>query len=399
VLMIAPRSTWDWDGVLHNNSTNWQPHQPNSRGIKLLQRAAPNALISNSRAPSHAGTMSSHPALASNHLPLPSDGGGFNPDPSITRVGSHYYLTTSTFEYFPGLPLYHARSPRGPWRLIGHALTRADQLTLRTPEPGGGVWAPTLRFHGGWLYLATAAWERYRPQADDRVWPRGFWVRARETRVRALAETLELEAAQRAAGEEVWTTRIDGVDDEDGSAIWSAPVPFDVLGFDQDLFWDEDGTVYLSTTVRKRGWTPAEKRKGFAIHVCSVDMEMGRSTSELKMIRESVVGSGVAEGSHIIKRGRYYYLFTAEGGTESGHSECVSRSTEGPFGPWEVCPHNPLLASGTGDEDEVQNTGHADLVEDEQGQWWAVFLAVRPMRVDEGGQRRWETSVFGKQMM
>lgn len=129
------------------------------------------------------------------------------------------------------------------------------------------------------------------------------------------------------------------------------------------------------------------KLKDFAIHICTVDLATGHSTSEAKLIRES--SSGVAEGSHIFKRGRYYYLFTAEGGTESGHCEWVSRSEVGPFGPWELAPNNPLWRNGV--EDEVQNTGHIDLVEDADGNWWAVLLAVRPMR--KGDQ--WEESVFG----
>lgn len=121
--------------------------------------------------------------------------------------------------------------------------------------------------------------------------------------------------------------------------------------------------------------------------MCTVDLATGSSTSEPKLIRES--SSGVAEGSHIFKRGRYYYLFTAEGGTESGHCEWVCRSEKGPLGPWEVGPNNPLWRNGV--EDEVQNTGHADLVEDANGRWWAVLLGVRPMR--RGGQ--WEDSVLG----
>jgi beta-xylosidase len=105
------------------------------------------------------------------------------------------------------------------------------------------------------------------------------------------------------------------------------------------------------------------------------------------MIRASP--SGVSEGSHIFKRGKYYYLFTAEGGTESGHCEWVCRSEVSPFGPWEVGPANPLWRNGV--VDEIQNTGHADLVEDAEGRWWAVFLGVRPVKRQNG----WEESVFG----
>lgn len=94
---------------------------------------------------------------------------GFNPDPSIVRVGSDFFLTTSSFEYFPGLPIYHSKNLLD-WKLIGHALTRRNQLDMRTVEPGAGVWAPTLRYRanggkdgqGRW-FLACCTWFRYRP--------------------------------------------------------------------------------------------------------------------------------------------------------------------------------------------------------------------------------------------
>jgi beta-xylosidase len=128
--------------------------------------------------------------------------------------------------------------------------------------------------------------------------------------------------------------------------------------------------------------------KDFAIHICKVDLTNGRCLSRPQMARSSA--SGVAEGSHIIKREKYYYLFTAEGGTEGGHSEFVSRSEFGPLGPWEL--GGKVISSGTGPEDEVQNTGHCDLVEDAGGHWWAVLLAVRPTKKLDGA---WEKSVFG----
>ena len=155
----------------------------------------------------------------------------------------------------------------------------------------------------------------------------------------------------------------------------------------QKLFWDDDDIVYLSSTYRKLQPTLGANLKDLAIHICTVDLATGHSTSEPRLIRES--SSGVSEGSHIFKRGSYYYLFTAEGGTDSGHCEWVSRSSAGPLGPWDIGPNNPLLRNG--EVDEVQNTGHADFVEDIHGQWWAVLLGVRPLR-KEGA---WEDSVFG----
>jgi beta-xylosidase len=93
---------------------------------------------------------------------------GFNPDPSVVRVGNDYFLVTSSFEYFPGLPIYHSKDLLN-WQLIGHGLTRSSQLNIRTVEPSAGVWAPTIRFHGGKFYLTTAKWDRYRPQTDVRI--------------------------------------------------------------------------------------------------------------------------------------------------------------------------------------------------------------------------------------
>ncbi|RAL14747.1 glycoside hydrolase family 43 protein [Aspergillus homomorphus CBS 101889] len=280
---------------------------------------------------------------------------GFNPDPSLVRVGSDYFLVTSSFEYVPGAPIYHS-TDLIQWTLIGHALTRPSQLQIQTPEPGGGVWATTLRYHEGTFYCLAACFQRYRPQEDDRVWPRGFYVKTTN----------------------IWN-----------SGSWSDPVYFDQVGFDQDLFWDDDGTVYLSATYRKLKRTPNAQLKDFAVHIVPVDLETGASLAEPQLIRESA--SGVAEGSHLFRRGEYYYLFTAEGGTESGHCEWVCRSKSGTLGPWEVAPTNPLWRNGLADE--VQNTGHADLVEDVKGQWWAVLLGVRPVWRDGA----WEESVFGRE--
>lgn len=141
------------------------------------------------------------------------------------------------------------------------------------------------------------------------------------------------------------------------------------------LFWDDDGKVYLSTTVRMAKRTPGLKIKDFAIHISEIDLPTGRTLSPPKMIRDSPYG--VAEGSHILRKGKYYYLFTAEGGTEAGHQEWVFRSETGPYGPWEG-QGKALWYNGP--DEEVQRTGHCDIFEDGQGNWWAVMLGVRPAK-------------------
>ncbi|KAI5460362.1 glycosyl hydrolase [Mariannaea sp. PMI_226] len=274
---------------------------------------------------------------------------GFNPDPTICVVPATdttpttFFLSTSTFDLFPGCPIYTSTNLID-WRLIGHALTRRSQLELRTVEPGAGSWASTLRYRAEekrW-YLANGLFQRYRPASDERIFPRGFYV---------------------------WT---DNIWDEN---TWSDPVYFDNPGFDQDLFWDNDGKVYLSTTMRTAWRDPSSNLKDFGIHISEIDLPTGRTLTPPKVIRESP--HGIAEGSHLYKRGDYYYLFTAEGGTEAGHQEWVFRSRDGPYGPWEG-QGKPLWYNGP--DEEVQRTGHADIFEDGNGDWWAVFLGVRPVK-------------------
>ncbi|KFA50105.1 hypothetical protein S40293_06381 [Stachybotrys chartarum IBT 40293] len=277
---------------------------------------------------------------------------GFNPDPTVCVVPAtesspaQYYLSTSTFEYFPGAAIYHSADIIN-WTLIGHALNRRSQLDLRTVEPGAGSWASTLRYRPQekrW-YLTNGSFSRYRPVDDERIFPRGFYVYT----------------------DNIW-------DDN----AWSDPVSFDNPGFDQDLFWDDDGKVYLSTTVRMGQRTPGLKLKDFAIHISEIDLPTGRTLTAPRMIRDSPFG--VAEGSHIFRKGKYYYLFTAEGGTEAGHQEWVFRSTKGPYGPWEG-QGKALWYNGP--DEEVQRTGHCDVFEDGDGAWWGVMLGVRPAKKND----------------
>lgn len=139
--------------------------------------------------------------------------------------------------------------------------------------------------------------------------------------------------------------------------------------------------MYLSTTRRVSDRPPGSKLKDFAIHLSEVDLPTGRTLGPPAVVRQSP--HGLAEGSHILRRGGYHYLFTAEGGTEAGHQEWVFRSRRGVCGPWED-RGEPLWYNGPGGE--VQRTGHADVFEDGEGRWWAVLLGVRPLRDEQG---RW----------
>ncbi|KAK6068857.1 Non-reducing end alpha-L-arabinofuranosidase BoGH43B 2 [Seiridium cupressi] len=287
---------------------------------------------------------------------------GFNPDPTVCvvrnatvpedpRPKTHYYLSTSTFEYFPGCAVYHSTDLIN-WDLIGHALTRRSQIEMRTVEPGAGSWASTLRYNEREerFYLANGVFQRYRPASDERIFPRGFYV---------------------------WTDNIWKPDS------WSDPVHFDNPGFDQDLFWDDaTSKVYLSTTTRLKDRQPSSVQKDFAIHISEIDLPTGRTLTPPVVIRKS--HHGIAEGSHIFRRGEYHYLLTAEGGTEAGHQEWIFRSRKGVHGPWEDCGQALWY---NGPTEEVQRTGHVDIFEGDEGAWWGVFLGVRPVRVGVSGDK------------
>lgn len=140
------------------------------------------------------------------------------------------------------------------------------------------------------------------------------------------------------------------------------------------LFFDDNDRVYLTlTTILPKHLTPG----GFGIGVygLEIDLESGRSLSAPRLLRQSKHGRGIAEGSHVFKKDGWYYLLTAEGGTEVDHQEWVFRSKGSPLGPWEPCPSNPVLYNGL--HATLQQTGHMDLVDDGNGQWFAVFLGVR----------------------
>ncbi|MEU1367387.1 glycoside hydrolase family 43 protein [Streptomyces sp. NPDC005803] len=242
---------------------------------------------------------------------------GFSPDPSICRAGDDYYVATSSFEYVPGVPLWHSRDLVN-WRLIGHALDRPGQLELPETVPAScGVYAPTLRHHDGRFWMITTV-------VTD-------------------------------AGTVLVTAK-------DPAGPWSDPVTVGVPGIDPDLAWDEDGTCWCVYSDD-------------GIHAVRIDPETGEVLSEPVALWS---GSGLQypEGPHLYRIGDWWYLLLSEGGTERGHAMSVARARSLP-GPFEPHPDNPVLSHrSTGHP--VQNVGHGDLVQAHDDTWWMVLLGTRP---------------------
>jgi alpha-N-arabinofuranosidase len=247
-----------------------------------------------------------------------------HPDPTICRVGRDFYLACSSFEYFPGVPLFHSRDLVS-WRPIGHALTRRSQLDLDGERSSGGIYAPTLRHHDGVFYLVTT-----------KVGRGHFVVTAKHPR-----------------------------------GPWSDPFWLDSDGVDPSLAF-LDGRVYYT-----------RNGKGTDVdHPFVYQSELDWSAASPSLVRRPrVIWKGTGgiwpEAPHLYRRGGWYYLLTAEGGTSYGHSVVVARSTR-PYGPFEPSPHGPVLTHSGRPRHPIQATGHADLVELDDGSTWAVLLGIRP---------------------
>lgn len=248
---------------------------------------------------------------------------GFYPDPSICRAGEDYFLVTSSFEYFPGVPLFHSRD-LVHWEQIGYCLTRESQLGLYHAWKCNGIFAPTIRYHDGTFYMITT-------NVSDGG---NFFV----------------------------TT-------SDPYSEWSDPIWFEHSGIDPSLFFDDDGTVYMSGSLNN-----AEGALG--ISQFALDIRTAKQLSEPQLVWRGTGGQG-PEGPHLFKKDGMYYLLIAEGGTEYGHMVTIARSTQ-PHGPFEACPHNPVLSHRSSNS-PIQATGHADLIEDHRGNWWLVCLGIRPV--------------------
>lgn len=251
---------------------------------------------------------------------------GFYPDPSICRVGSDYYLVNSSFEYFPGVPIWHS-TDLVHWQQIGNVLNRASQLPLTNCKPSNGIYAPTIRYHDGIFYMVVTL------VAENKAY-KNFYVTATNP-----------------------------------AGPWSEPIIVDQSGIDPSLFWDDDGKVYFQSNRATKSSDPR------AIYQSEIDINTGKRLSKIETLWIGSGGSYV-EGPHMYKKDGYYYLLTAEGGTAYGHTVALGRS-KSVWGPFESCPKNPILTNRMS-YSQLQGTGHADMVEATDGTWWMVHLAFRP---------------------
>jgi xylan 1,4-beta-xylosidase len=260
---------------------------------------------------------------------------GFNPDPSICRVGEDYYIATSTFEWFPGVRIHHSRD-LVHWRMLTHALKETRLLDLKGVPSSAGVWAPCLTWNDGLFYLCYTVVHQHEAATKDTP---NFLITAQS---------------------------IEGP--------WSDPVLINASGFDPSLFHDDDGRKYWLNMI----WDHRPGRHPFGgIALQEFDAETCSLIGKPEIIYE---GSplGFTEGPHIYKREGRYFLMLAEGGTQYGHAVSLARADE-LRGPYEIHPENPILTSAGEMDLALQKAGHASLVETPDGEWYMAHLCARPI--------------------
>lgn len=262
----------------------------------------------------------------------------FYPDPSICKVGEDYYLVTSTFAYFPSIPVFHSKD-LVHWKLIGHVLDRREQLDLNGFGVSRGIFAPAIRYHDGIFYVTCTV-------VDGGG---NFVVTTRNP-------------------EKPWST-----------IVW---LP-EINGIDPSLFFDDDGKAYITYNADAPENKPLYEGHR-TIRIVEFDYHSLKVVSEPKILVNGGVDISTKpiwiEGPHIYKINGIYYLTCAEGGTAEDHRRVIFRSDSvmGPYVPYEK---NPILTQRHLDPKRrfpVTCTGHADFVETPQGSWWAVFLGCRP---------------------
>lgn len=274
---------------------------------------------------------------------------GFNPDPSIVRVGDDIYIATSTFEWFPGVQIHHSRDLVN-WRLAARPLRRPSQLDMRGDPDSCGVWAPDLSYADGRFWLLYTDVKRYGQTTVNGA--TGASLRDFHNYV-------------------VTADRVDGE--------WSDPVHLNSSGFDPALFHDDDGRSWLLNML----WDHRPDRSRFGGIVAQ---EFDRTARRLVGSRHLIFAGterGFTEGPHLYKRDGWYHLLVAEGGTGWDHAVVMARSRS-LLGPYDVHPDGAVLTSSGRRDAPLTRAGHGDLVELADGTTWLAYLCGRPV----GGRER-----------
>ena len=262
---------------------------------------------------------------------------GFYPDPSICRVGDDYYLVNSAFNYFPSIPIWHSKDLVN-WTQIGNVLDRPSQFPMRGGQMSSGTYAPTIRYHDGTFYVVNTLVGS----------PLGnYYVTAKNPR-----------------------------------GPWSDPIKLQGIGgIDPDFFFDDDGKCYVTSCDDP----PQAQYNGHrAIKLQEMDLEQKKPVGEKTIIING--GTDISkhpvwcEGPHIYKINGKYYAMCAQGGTSTAHTEVIFKSDNlrGPYVPWDKNPILTQMGLPGNRPNPVTCTGHADLVQTQNGEWYAVFLGCQP---------------------
>ena len=250
---------------------------------------------------------------------------GFYPDPSVCFADGKFYMVCSSFQYFPGVPLFESEDLVN-WTQIGYVLTRKSQVMLDKINSSGGVFAPTIRYNDGRFYMVTT---------NDTT-HQNFYV---------------------------YTDDIYGE--------WSEPIYVDQGGIDPSLYF-EDGHVYFMSNG-----TDDDGNGG--VVQCEINIETGEKLSPSKSIWQGS-GGRFLESPHLYKIGDWYYLMAAEGGTEYGHMITYARAKT-VWGEFEGYPQNPVITNRNKAPYIIQGIGHGDLVQDKNGDWHILCLGFRQMHL------------------
>ncbi len=260
---------------------------------------------------------------------------GFNPDPSVVRVGDDFYLATSTFEWYPGVQIHHSKDLQH-WRLIARPLNRAGLLDMRGNPDSCGIWAPCLSWHDGVFYLIYTDVKRHRGDFKD---------------------------------SHNYLTTCRTIDGE-----WSDPIYLNSSGFDPSLFHDDDGRKWLLNMV----WDHRPGRHRFGgIYLQEYCSQRNKLVGDIHNIFRGTERA-LTEGPHLYRRGDYYYLLTAEGGTGYEHAMTMARSKT-LTGPYEADPQGHLLSALHEPGRPLQRCGHGSVVDTPNGEPFIVHLCGRPL--------------------